>query len=101
MVAEGHDIMICTTPLGARCVSEKYLWLEDHIGKEWIKHIVMTSDKTIIQGDYIIDDNHKMVGYNKNPTWTHILFDRPYNQSDTTKPRMKKWSEWRKFIVQK
>jgi len=30
-----------------------------------------------------------------NPPWKHVLYDKPYNRTDTSRPRLKKWINWR------
>jgi 5'-nucleotidase len=76
----GNDVFICTSPITKYdyCVKEKYEWVEKYLGKEWTTKIILTRDKTLIHGDYLIDDNPNIKGINK-PTWKHIFYDQPYN----------------------
>lgn len=78
----GHEIFICTAPISGNktCASDKFEWVYEYLGKSWIKKVVIAKDKTIISGDYLIDDKPQIEGVEKNPSWEHILYDQPYNQ---------------------
>ncbi len=93
-----HEVFICTSPFRnyKYCVSEKYEWVEEHLGKEWIERLILTSDKTLISGNYLIDDKPEITGCAK-PNWEHILFDRSYNRYITNKKRLT-WDNWDKVI---
>lgn len=98
MVQEGHDVWICTSPLSAyeNCVPEKFSWVEKYFGREFTKKIILTKDKTLIKGDYLIDDKPEITGSMK-PNWEHIIFDAPYNKESPGK-RLIGWSDWRKVL---
>lgn len=89
----GHDVHICTSPLNAyrHCVLEKYEWVEHHLGSEFIAKMVVTKDKTLVQGDILIDDKPEIIGI-CTPTWRHILFDQPYNRH--VKGNRITWENW-------
>jgi 5'(3')-deoxyribonucleotidase len=78
------DIMFCTTPIlyGEELwsLTEKAHWLRKHFGNWALRKLTLTSDKTTVIGKILIDDKEKIDG-DENPTWTHILFDQPWNQS--------------------
>jgi len=95
MVSTGHEVKICTTPLldFENCVLEKYLWVEKYLGRDFTKNIILTRDKTLIKGDFLIDDNPGLRGIMK-PDWEQIIFDRPYNK-DFQGKRLKNWAEWK------
>lgn len=84
----GLDVRICTAPINAyrHCVSEKFAWVERHLGHEWIKRIILTKDKTWVRGDILIDDKPHITG-SVQPTWVHYLYDQPYNRT-IDKPRI-------------
>lgn len=84
----GLDVRICTAPINAyqHCVSEKFAWVERHLGHEWIKRIILTKDKTWVRGDILIDDKPHITG-SVQPTWVHYLYDQPYNRI-IDKPRI-------------
>jgi len=98
MKDSGHTLFICTSPLlkFQNCVKEKYEWVDEHLGPEWVKRLILTRDKTLVRGDYIIDDKPEISG-NVNPVWEHILYDKPYNRNITWKKRLT-WDNWREVI---
>ncbi|XP_075417055.1 5'(3')-deoxyribonucleotidase, mitochondrial isoform X2 [Tenrec ecaudatus] len=55
---ENTDVFICTSPIRMfkYCPYEKYAWVEKHFGADFLEHIVLTRDKTVISGDLLIDD---------------------------------------------
>ena len=93
-----HEVFICTSPLSKSkyCVQEKYEWVEEHLGSEWKKRIIVTKDKTLIFSDYLIDDRPVIKGV-RNPLWEHILYDSPYNQDMTSKRRLT-WDNWKEIL---
>ncbi len=86
--SKGHTIKFCTSPIDAyeHCVTEKYAWIEKHLGKEWTHHVILTKDKTYVVGDFLIDDKPVITGEYPTPLWTHIIFRAPYNQEVKTQP---------------
>lgn len=96
----GYSVFICTTPtiIYENCVLEKYEWVEEHLGREWTMRIILTKDKTLIHGNYLIDDKPEIRGI-KNPTWEQIIFDAPYNRDITGLKRLKNWSEWQNILL--
>lgn len=98
MTALGYDVLICTTPLHKydNCVVEKYNWVKVNLGEEWTRKIVMTHDKTLVYGDYLIDDKPFPVGLQL-PSWEHVLYDAPYNRNIQEKRRLT-WENWQSVI---
>jgi 5'-nucleotidase len=99
MQSMGLEVFICTSPLSTykNCVLEKYEWVEKVLGSSWVRQIILTKDKTIIKGDFLIDDKPSITGAEEHPDWEHILYDRPYNR-ETNKKRIT-WNNWREVIV--
>lgn len=100
MIADGHDVRFVTSHLIGYdpAVLEKFQWIEDHFGKEWVDRIVLTRDKTLIRGDVLIDDKPLITG-GMDPVWKHIVFDRPYNHDQVNKQRLRRWAEWREVLA--
>jgi 5'-nucleotidase len=94
MVNSGHDVRFCTSYLLTYdyCVLEKYQWIEKHFDASYVDKIILTRDKTLIRGDILIDDKPNITGI-QDPTWEHILYDRPFNRKVTTKRRLN-WRNW-------
>lgn len=100
MVDENFEIFFCTTPsrLYENCVVEKYQWIEKYFGFKATKKIILTRDKTLVKGDYLIDDKPEVLGAIKNPDWEHIYFTQPYNEKLPGK-RITDWTQWREVIL--
>lgn len=91
--AEGIDVLLCTAPHveNKTCHSDKAWWAGYHLGKPWAKNMIMTHDKTLVQGLVLVDDKPVITG-RLQPTWQHIVFDAAYNRSSPG-PRVKGWNE--------
>ncbi|MBI2024757.1 MAG: 5'-3'-deoxyribonucleotidase [Candidatus Harrisonbacteria bacterium] len=99
LVELGYDVRICTSPLSRyeNCVLEKYRWVEKHLGRDFIKRIVLSKDKTIVRGSFLIDDKPIIKG-GETAEWEHILYDCPYNQEVKVKRRLT-WANWREVFT--
>ena len=90
LLSAGLDVRICTSPINhyRHCVSEKFAWVERHLGVEWTHRIILTKDKTWVRGDVLIDDKPVITG-SLVPTWQHWLYTHSYNQAvDNGNPRV-------------
>jgi 5'-nucleotidase len=102
MVEADHDVFLCTSPvIGSQwCVPEKLAWVEHHLGRDWLRRIVITPDKTLVgdrlQPCVLVDDRPTVRGV-ASPPWTHVIFDAPYNQGEDG-PRLSSWTEWRAVL---
>jgi 5'-nucleotidase len=98
MIELGFDVRICTAPLSRyeNCVLEKYQWVEKHLGREFTRRIILTKDKTIVRGNYLIDDKPSIEG-SHTPEWEHIIFDCSYNRERIENKRLN-WSNWREIL---
>lgn len=101
MLERGHDVRFCTSHLFEYdyCVLEKYQWIDEHFGPEFIDRIILTRDKTLIRGDLLIDDKPEISGIMQ-PTWEHILYDRPHNRQIQNRRRLT-WTNWRDIVFAK
>lgn len=99
MEALGLDVRICTSPLSdyEHCVVEKYRWVEKHLGHAFTQRMILTRDKTLVQGDVLIDDKAEITGANAHPAWEHLLFDAPYNREVEGKKRLT-WENWKSVL---
>jgi 5'-nucleotidase len=97
----GHEVFICTTPIHVArnpyCAAEKYASILKDFGHYWAGRIILTDDKTLIRGDYLIDDKPEVTGILQ-PEWKHIIYDAPYNRHITGQPRLKHWRDWREVL---
>ncbi len=90
----GHDVRICTAPLlgTPTCMQEKQDWVEKYLGRENVRKMIISSDKTVIRGDVLIDDRPTIEGIYP-PVWEHIIFDWAYNRHITNRRRVQNWQE--------
>lgn len=97
--ALGLDVRICSSPLRQfeNNVAEKFLWVEKHLGRAATEKLILTRDKTLVQGDLLIDDRPEIVGAVR-PRWQHILYDAPYNRHVADRPRLN-WQNWRNVLA--
>ncbi len=53
------DVWICTAPSwkNPMCLAEKNMWIRQYFGIDFCEKIIITSDKSLCIGDYLIDDN--------------------------------------------
>lgn len=96
----GHEVMLCTSAFkGSRwCESEKRHWVEEHLGRELVRSMVITSDKTVVRGDVLIDDKPEITGRTR-PLWRQVLLDQAYN-AHVALPRIARdWSDWRQVLA--
>jgi len=99
-LSKDHTLFICTSPPDGyrNVIEEKFVWIEEHLGKEWIKKVIVTRDKTLVQGDVLIDDNPQIKGSAK-PTWKQVYVEFPYNTT-IKEPKIKRdWSNWREVLM--
>ena len=89
----GHDVRIVSAPYisNPTCASDKIDWIVKHYGSHWASRLVLTNDKTIVHGDYLIDDKPVITG-SMEPTWTHVVFGGyQYNRNSAAPLRIPAW----------
>ncbi|MFB9209491.1 hypothetical protein ACFFV7_50490 [Nonomuraea spiralis] len=98
MLAIGFSVYICTSPLSpyGNNVEEKYEWIERHLGRAWMKRLIVSKDKTLIRGKYLVDNAPTVDGLLE-PTWEHVVFDRPYNRAVCSRRRLT-WPNWKSVV---
>ena len=101
MVASGFDVSICTSPIiqSRYCAQEKWEWVREHLGDAFLPRLILTCDKTAVMGDVLIDDKPKVTGKSI-PSWSHIIFDAPYNRQEVAdgRVRMMNWASWQSAL---
>lgn len=98
MVSRGYKVLFCTSPVltSTHCAGEKVEWIRENFGPAWVSRLVLTSDKTMVRGDVLIDDKPRITG-GAQPAWRQLLFDAPYNAEVST-PRIRAWCEWEQAV---
>lgn len=98
MQESGLELFICSAPTSrSTSHAQKIDWVEMHLGREWVRKTILAKDKTLVQGDYLIDDNPVITGI-YDPTWEHILFDASYNREEQDKFRIN-WKNWPSLLL--
>jgi 5'-nucleotidase len=100
MTSLGHKVFICTSDIygNKTGLADKRTWVQKHLGHDLAKTMIFTRDKTLIHGDYLIDDKPMITGLHE-PTWRHIIFDQPFNKNILNKDRIRSdWSDWKDII---
>jgi 5'-nucleotidase len=92
----GYPVFFCTAPEtryeDQMCYSEKAQSIEKHFGPAWVEKLILTKDKTLVQGAVLVDDKPpRQIKGLLDPTWVQMLFDQPYNQN----PAMCYETTWR------
>ena len=79
---EIYDVWILTRPSWKNplCYTEKRVWVEDHLSKLHCRKLIICHDKSLLKGDYLIDDNvHDfegesfLFGSEEYPNWSSVL----------------------------
>lgn len=79
---EHFDVWILSRPSyrNPLCYTEKRVWVENHLGLDVCEKLILCSDKSLLKGEYLIDDNFWsfdgkliQIGTSEFPTWTEII----------------------------
>lgn len=59
LLSQKYDVWVLTRPSrhNPLCYTEKRLWIENHLSFDWTSKLIISPDKTLLMGDYLIDDN--------------------------------------------
>ena len=57
--SEVFDPYILTAPsvMNPMSYTEKRVWVEQHLGMEMVERLIISPNKSLLKGDYLIDDN--------------------------------------------
>lgn len=83
---EKYDVWILSRPSfpNMNCYTEKAIWIRKHLGYEMQKKLILAGDKSLLIGDYLIDDTNKdgqerftgeliLFGSEIYPSWKEVL----------------------------
>ncbi len=56
--SEKYDVYILTAPSvrNPLCYMEKRIWVEKHLGFDFVNKLIISPNKSLLKGDYLIDD---------------------------------------------
>lgn len=87
----GLELWVCSTPTASDfSAKEKQQWVNKFF-PALRRRVILTKDKTMVRGDYLIDDKSNITGIYE-PEWKHLLFADCRNQGLFT------WENWRNWI---
>ncbi|MBN2048331.1 MAG: hypothetical protein JW750_10850 [Anaerolineaceae bacterium] len=94
----GWQVFLCTSSFFnySECAACKFAWVKEHLGSGWRRRTIITGDKTLVRGDYLIDDKPYIQGAVM-PVWEHILYDQPYNRMVNGQRRLT-WANWKQVL---
>ena len=77
-----YDCSICTAPIthNKYCTSEKMEWIKTHFGSKFHRKVIITNDKTVVHGDFLLDDNEVIAGAME-PSFKHVMVRAQHNQA--------------------
>ena len=92
-------VVFCTSMLYSNptCMQDKALCLEEHLGEEYKYRLIIAKDKTLVHGDWLVDDRPEIKG-SIVPSWEHVVYDQPYNRLSSSKSRVMNWEDLFNFI---
>ena len=58
---ERFDVWILTRPSikNTNCYTEKAEWIKKYFGEDFLEKLILCPDKSLVKGDYLIDDDHR------------------------------------------
>ena len=56
-----YDVWILTRPSikNIHCYTEKAAWIRKYLGEEMLNKMILCPDKSLVKGDYLIDDDNR------------------------------------------
>lgn len=91
----GRKVFICTFPSleNPGCIEGKMKKVKDRLGKKWLDRLILTKDKSVVNGVVLVDDKPTPAGEHT-PSWEHIVFDQPWNRAHQQgKPVITGWCD--------
>ncbi|XP_069510928.1 5'(3')-deoxyribonucleotidase, cytosolic type [Ambystoma mexicanum] len=101
------EVLFCTTSLRTfdNCLPEKYGWIRQYLGPEFVDKIIIIRDKTLVDGHLLFDDKDTITGLKEKPSWEHILMSTAHNKDVVLPPpkqRLESWGhDWKSILERK
>lgn len=83
LLEQNFEVYILTAPSyrNPMCYTEKRVWVEQHLGLETTKNLIICQRKGLLKGDFLIDDHpypefegeQLLFGSSQFPDWTTVL----------------------------
>jgi 5'-nucleotidase len=92
-----YEVFITTAAMDVPCsFTPKFHWLQRHFPFIPTSHIVFCGDKSIIAGDYLIDDN---IRHLTNFRGEGIIYTAPHNVDEMRFRRVNNWEDVRRMFL--
>lgn len=94
----GFEVAVCTAPSleNPTCASDKLWWIARHFPR-LERHVTLATDKTLVQGDVLIDDRPWISGLRR-PSWQHVRFATKDAGPFADDLALDSWAEWRSVV---
>ena len=93
--------MYIVTAAHPSSVEAKFEWIKEHMPFFPTQHVIVSSVKYMIKGDYLLDDGmHNIEAFQK-AGGQSIIFNRPHNKEAVSKDykRISDWLEFEEYII--
>lgn len=96
----GHQIYFCTSLVTdvSDTLRDRVHWIGRWFGEEWMKRVIFTHDKTLVRGDFLVDDSPSKSRGFLAPTWKYIVFDSSHNKDFESEFRIYDWENLELFF---
>jgi 5'(3')-deoxyribonucleotidase len=102
-IAKNNKVIFCSIPRwdNLTCVEDKKMLIRKYFGDNYVKTLKLVNDKTLENGDYLIDDKPIIKG-KKIPSWQQVYYNQPWNSEFNGKKRIS-WNPleeiyWKKVL---
>ncbi len=88
---EKYDVWILTRPSfrNVNCFTEKAQWIWDHLGFDVVQRMILCGDKSLLKGDFLIDDTNTAGQSDFEGEWIHFGSDKFPNWNSVVEYLMK------------
>lgn len=92
-LAERYEVWICTKPLEANkaCRDGKAEWVRRHLGEEWERRLIITPDKSLVNGVILLDDAPNPEWFDR-AAWKPVVFRTPWNGDNSKWEGLPSWT---------
>lgn len=95
-LSRDHEVFIASAAMEVpTSFTAKFRWLGEHFSFIQPSRIVFCGEKSILQADYLIDDNPRQLRAFRGEG---LLFSAPHNRKETAWRRMENWLEVERFF---
>eukprot|EP00300_Choanocystis_sp_HF-7_P026470 c2973_g1_i1.p1 GENE.c2973_g1_i1~~c2973_g1_i1.p1 ORF type:complete len:268 (+),score=38.30 c2973_g1_i1:60-806(+) len=89
LVASGVEVGLFAAPCAQQ---EKSDWVDKHLGSKWLERLIFTDDVSSLDCTWLVDARPTIE--EESASWTHVLYDLPYNRSVKSSNRLHSWDDF-------